>query len=183
MMTRSLLAAALLLMSASAQAETYEKLYEEGHWTVYRVDDVPLLANGKDTGHFDGFCRADGNVADASVQITLPPPQLKQARPDWKDAAWIRVSRNAWNFRKRRALAMIGGGRFTLDFRKAAYEGQEIWTNVSEFKPLAILLVFASGQQTLDVFDWRNRLILQVPTDGLAAARNKLFECAGQKWP
>jgi len=181
---RTLIIALLFLVSPiPCRAETYEKIYEEGHWALYKLDGVQLSVDGSEMGPFDGVCLAEAVIPDSSLQISIMPPQLVDLRPELRGAAWIQVSKADWKFRNRRALAILYGGVFSLDFRNARYNGDSIQMNVSEFEALAIFLNLVAGRDNVDVLDQRKRLIAQFPTNGLSAVRDKLFDCAGLKWP
>ncbi len=169
----------LLMLPATARAQTFELLEEQDTWKLYRADDVPMTIKGHAPGLYDGLCIAQSTVDGVTLQFMMLPPELHEFGKETGFVSSVHVYGDAWNFKQRKAFAALSVGTSSIANKQARYSGDLIAWDVLEFEPFSIFMMFAGVSDEIVVLNRKKKPVARFPTAGFAFIRDKLFDCAG----
>ncbi len=169
----------VLMFATNVWAENYNRTYSKGSWALYRVDGMEVRVPGGRYEKIDGLCLAAFMSESSSLRFALAPAAA-MSRDSLRDFIWVQITSEKWDFRRRKASAGLSVEVSSYTERSAQYDGYAITFGVPDFKKsLGVLLMFAGARKTIDVLDYRGRVIAKFPANGFAEVRDRLFACAG----
>lgn len=168
-----------LLGAGLAGAETRQKVYSNGSWVLYSVDDLEISYAGQPRRVLDDICLAEFASPQASFQIAMLSRKVADQLGAVRGCPWVQIASPNWNFRKSTRTVTLtgaftlhaGGSEFIGDRIKFSFGGKDDCTAFKFFMMLT--------GETIGVLDGKGQTLASFPTNGFKPVVQRLLSCAG----
>ncbi len=153
-----------------AAAETRQKLYSSGSWTLFRTDTFVFIEGDSFMrAERDGVCLAETGNATSGMSFTVP----------LKGRVFTKVWSSSWNFRQDEGVLVFDAEEGNnLIMSGALYKGDLVMFDAGN-SPDGNRLFTETAVGTISVVDRKGRTIARFPSAGLKAVYRKMLQCGG----